>query len=258
MVLELVSDALPADSLDRLLGMCNLWIVEEAKLPDSKKSRLVVQFEDAKALSDFESERTLYMQDSSERGALAPGQRKNLFECIDKIRKVRREDRIGRRLAKHIESGRQVPYGFFTVNIDVWYNGDRSKIFEIEAQVKSALGTGGSKLLGDLFELQTLLLGRASVNEFSLNALLDLDIVAAVDFQMETTLHDFNGLYSQDFSPVVQNELDKNAPLAAVIDSGLFSGNPLLSSIIVGEEDFDNTENTTSDLNGLAQALGGL
>ena len=58
---------------------------------------------------------------------------------------------------------------FFTVNIDVWYNGDQGTILEIEAQIRSALGTGGSQLLGDLFELQTLLLGRAKVNEFTLN-----------------------------------------------------------------------------------------
>ena len=34
-VIELVSDALSATSLDRLLSMCNLWIVEEVKQPQS-------------------------------------------------------------------------------------------------------------------------------------------------------------------------------------------------------------------------------
>ena len=258
MVLELVSDALSATSLDRLLSMCNLWIVEEVKLPQSEKSKLVVQFEDASAMSTFENERLLYMQDSSERGTLAPGQRRELFDCIEEIRKLKRDDRIGQRLKKHLDSGKTLGNDFFTVNIDVWYNGDQGTIHEIEAQIRSALGTGGSQLLGDLFELQTLLLGRAKVNEFTLNVLLDLDVIACVDFPMETILHDYSGLYAQDFTPVVHNDLDENAPLATVIDSGIFSGNPLLSAIIVGEEDFDFTENTASDLNGHGTGVAGI
>jgi len=258
MVLELLSNAMPATSLDRLLGMCNLWIVEEVKIPNTDNSKLVVQFEDRAALATFEYERALYMQESTEKGAMTPAQRIALFDCIDNIRKMEREDRIGRRLKKYISAGNRFSDGFFTVNIDIWYNGERSKVLQIEAQIKSALGTGGSRLLGDLFELQNLLLGRAKVNEFSLNALLDLDIIATIDFPMETSMQDYSELYSQDFTPVVHNELDDNAPLAAVIDSGVFSGNPLLSAIIVGEEDFDLTEDTASDLNGHGTGVAGI
>ena len=250
MVLKFVSDSLSSTALDKVLGMCNLWIVEEDKIPNSEKSKLVVQFENSAAMTAFENERLLYMQDSPDRGVLPPGQRKELFDCIEEIRELTRNDRIGFRLKKHLESEKELPTGFFPVNIDVWYNGDKRTIFEIEAQIKSALGTGGSQLLGDLFELQTLLLGRAKVNEFALNALLELDIIASVDFPMETKLHDYSSLYAQDFIPVVNNELDDTAPLAAVIDSGIFTGNPLLSAIIVGEEDFDLTERTATDLNG--------
>ena len=258
MVLELLSNAMSATSLDRFLGMCNLWVVEEVKIPNSENSKLVVQFEDRASLSTFENERALYMQESTEKGALTSAQRIALFDCIENIRKVGREDRIGQRLKKYLSTGNELSSKFFTVNIDVWYNGERSKIIQIEAQIRSALGTGGSKLMGDLFELQNLLLGRAKVNEFSLNALLDLDIIASVDFPMESSTQDYNELYSQDFTPVVHNELDSNAPLATVIDSGVFSGNPLLSAIIVGEEDFDLTENTTSDLNGHGTGVAGI
>jgi len=65
-------------------------------------------------------------------------------------------------------------------------------------------------------------------------------------------------LYSTDITPIVDNSLDENAPLAAVLDSGVFSGNPMLSSVIIGEEDFDNTENTTSDLNGHGTDVAGI
>ncbi len=258
MVLEIISDAMTADSLDRLLAMCKLEIVEEVPISNSDKSKLIVQFEDSTALSVFENERVLYMADSQERGALAPGQRRSLFDSIENIRKVMRTDRIGRRLAKLMLPGASLPTGLFLVNIDIWYNGDRSKIIEIERQIKSALGTMGSKLLGDLFELQTMLLGRALVNEYTMNVLLDLDIVASVDLPVETISKNYTELYSQSYTPIVQNELDDNAPLAAIIDSGVFSGSPLLAAILVGEEDFDHTENTPSDQNGHGTGVAGI
>lgn len=258
LVLELLSDALTADSLNKLLEMCNLWVVEEVKIPDSDNSRLVVQFEDHAALKVFENERALYMQDYAEKGALTSAQRIALFDCIENIRQVGREDRIGQRLKRQLSAGKPLPNGFFTVNIDVWYNGERSKIFQLEALIKTALGTSGSKLIGDLFELQNLLLGQATVNELSLNALLDLDVIASVDFPMESSMQDYSELYSQDFIPNVDNDLDENAPLATVIDSGVFSGNPLLSAIIVGEEDFDLTENTCADQNGHGTGVAGI
>jgi hypothetical protein len=258
MVLELISDAMAATSLDRLLSICNLWIVEEIKIADTNKSKLVVQFEDADALAKFESERALYMSESEEQGALAPGQRRSLFDAIENIRKVKREDRIGRRLAKHLASGAALPTGLFTVDIDVWYNGETRSILEIEGQIRSTLGTAGSRLLGDLFVMQTMLLGRAQVNEYTLNALLDHDLIALVDFPMGSATQNYTELYSQSYTPIVQNDLDETAPLAAVIDSGVFSGNPLLSEIIVGEEDFDLTENTTSDLNGHGSGVAGI
>jgi len=258
MVLELISDAIAATSLDRLLSICNLWIVEEIKIADTNKSKLVVQFQDSDALSKFENERALYMNECNEQGALAPGQRRSLFDAVEDIRKVRREDRIGRRLSKHMASRAALPADPFTIDIDVWYNGETRSILEIERQISSTLGTTGSRLLGDLFVMQTLLLGRAQINEYTLNALLDLDIIACVDLPMESINPNYTELYSQSYTPAVQNDLDETAPLAAVIDSGVFSGNPLLSTIIVGEEDFDLTENTTSDLNGHGSGVAGI
>jgi len=80
MVLELISDAITATSLDRLLAICNLWIVEEVKLVDTdNKSKLVVQFENATALDIFEREHILYMNESEEQGALTASQSTESF-----------------------------------------------------------------------------------------------------------------------------------------------------------------------------------
>ena len=150
------------------------------------------------------------------------------------------------------------PESLFVVNIDVWFNGDRSTIMETEAQLQQALGTQGSKLLGDLFEIPSLLLGRASVNEITLNALLDLDIIASVELPYSNVVTEPYELYKWDYEPIIQNELDSSAPLATILDSGIFTGNPLLSDIVVAEEDFDHTENTTTDLNGHGTGVAGI
>lgn len=168
-----------------------------------------------------------------------------------------REDRIGLKLKKFME---YIPAntGFFIVNIDVWFNNDRSKIREIQRQIQQALGTQGSQLLGDLFEISGLLLGRVKVNEFSLNALLNLDIVCLVELPYEPISPEPFELYSHDFTPIVNDTLDDNVPLATVLDSGVFTGNPLLRTVVIAEEEFDTTEHTTTDLNGHGTGVAGI
>lgn len=258
LVLEMVSDAISPDVLDRMLNSFNLWLVEEVSLSEPNHSRLVVQFESKTAIEDFEHERELWEKDERIDKVLTYAQRRDLFLCIEQIRRLTREDRMGRQLKKFIASEQPFQTDMFLVDIDIWYNGDRRKIIEIEQQIRTALGTEGSKLLGDLFELPSLLLGRALVNEFSLNALLDLDLVALIDFPMGVFATEQCELYTSNIQPIIDDQLNENAPLATILDSGIFSGNPMLSSLIVGEEDFDNTENTTSDLNGHGTGVAGI
>jgi len=257
LVLELLSDAMSPDILDRMLNKFSLYLVEENTIPQTHNTKLLLQFEDKAVLDSFENERSLWEADDPSDALLTYAQRRDLFNCIESIRRVSREDRIGQRLQKCFEND-NVPAGFFIVNIDVWYNGDRTQINQVESQIRTALGTQGSTLTGDLFELPSLLLGRARVNEFTLNALLDMDIIAIVDLPIGTVIPEPYELYSVNFTPIIEDTLDENAPLATIIDSGVFSANNLLSNIIVGEEDFDNTENTTSDLHGHGTGVAGI
>ena len=261
LVLEVISDAMSREILENMLVKFNLFLVEETDIIDPanpNKSKLVIQFEDKAALNLFNQERELWQNDDPNDAILTYAQRRDLFNCIENIRSVSREDRIGSRLKKYFDDPSLFPEGFFVVNIDVWYNGDRSKIIETERIIKKALGTQGSTLLGDLFEIPSLLLGRAQVNEFTLNALLDLDVISLVDLPLGTVTAEQYELYSLDFDPIIHDNLGENAPLAAVLDSGVFSANPLLSNVIVGEEEFDNTENTTSDLHGHGTGVAGI
>ncbi|HCT64211.1 MAG TPA: peptidase [Lachnospiraceae bacterium] len=258
LVLELISDAMSPEVLEDMLRKFDLYLVEETDIPNTNNSKLVIQFENITALNLFSKERELWQCDSHEEGVLTYAKRRDFFNCIEAIRTVSRNDRVGIRLKKYLNDSSLIPDGLFIVNIDVWFNGELSTVTEVEGQIKRALGTGGSNLVGDLFSIPSLLLGRAMVNEYTLNALLDLDIVALVELPFSAVSTEPYELYKWDFEPIIQNELDDNAPLATVLDSGVFAGNPLLENVVVAEEMFDTTENTTSDLNGHGTGVAGI
>ncbi len=258
LVLEFLGEAMSLDILENMLRKFNLYLVEETDTPNTNNSRLVIQFENANSLNSFDNERGLWETNSEEDGILTVSQRRKLFSCIQNIRNISRDDRIGVRLKKYIEDPTAMPSGFFVVNIDVWFNGETSTAFEVENQIKQALGTTGSKLLGDLFAIPSLLLGRVLVNQYSLNALLDLDIIATVDLPFSVVSTEPYELFNTNFTPKIQDDLDENAPLATVLDSGVFTGNPLLENVVVAEEEFDTTEKTTTDMNGHGTAVAGI
>ena len=258
LVFDLTSDAAyMKPNVDVLQRSFKISIVEEVQTTEGT-SHLVVQFENKDGIIIFERERALYEQDNQFSGGLLTyAQRRDLFACISGIRTLTPEDRTGKRLMEAIKN-ETLPDGLFIVDIDVWYNGDKKKKHDLENNIKQALGTSGSTLLGDLFELPNILLGRVKLNQFTLNALRNLDLIAMIDFPIGVLSNEQCELYSSDFVPILEDTLDKNAPLACVIDSGVFSGNILLSSSVVGEEDFDLTESTPSDLNGHGTAVAGI
>lgn len=258
MVFEISSEALSNEILELILGRFKLYLVEEIAIAGTDNSKLVVQFENQAAIDQFNAERALWESDEQiNTELLTYAKRRDLFRCIDSIRCMTHEDRIGPKLKSFTESITPNT-GFFIVNVDIWFNNDISKKLEIERQIKQALGTQGSKLLGDLFEISGLLLGRVKVNEFSLNALLNLDIVCMVELPYEPISHEPFELYSNDFTPIINNTLGDDAPLAAVLDSGVFTGNPLLRNVVVAEEEFDTTEHSTTDLNGHGTGVAGI
>ena len=258
MVLEFISEAMSLDILENMLRKFNLYLVEETEIPSTINSRLVIQFENMAALNSFNNERELWETNNEEDGVLTYSQRGKLFGCIENIRNVSRDDRIGIRLRKYIDDPKEMSEDFFVVNIDVWFNGEISTVLEVENQIKQALGTTGSRLLGDLFIIPSLLLGRALVNAYSLNALLDLDILATAELPFGPVSAEPYELFKQEFVPIIQDDLNDRAPLAAVLDSGVFTGNPLLANVVVAEEEFDTTENTTTDMNGHGTAVAGI
>ncbi len=257
-VLEFEGIAISSGIIDQLLRSFSVSLVEESPADDKSISKLVLQFDSLEDIEKFNFERACFERDDHKRHILTYAQRRDLFNSITNIRKLQRKDRMGARLKRLVEDGFESQGGVFVVDIDVWYNGSNDSIPEIENQIKIVLGTGESRLLGDLFELPSILLGRVQVDQFSLNALLDLDIIASVELPNGNILTEASGLYANEQIQRIINNLGEDSPIAAVIDSGIYSANPLLDGVIVAEEDFDLSENTTSDLNGHGTGVAGI
>ncbi|MBM6996090.1 S8 family peptidase [Paenibacillus sp. DXFW5] len=257
-VLSITNNTMSQDLLNQMIMAFDLSLIEEVSETRENFSRILVQFPDEESIIRFNNERVLWELDSKMTGVLTYARRRDIFSCIEQIRPVQREDRIGPRLKKKLAAGEPLPEGFFIVDIDIWFNGDRSQISIIEKNISNILGTTGSSLLGDLFETPSLLLGRIKVNQFSFEALLNYDLVALVDFPLGTVFEEPSEIFATEFEYNVDNTLDDSAPLATILDSGVFSGHPLLHNVIVAEEDFDLTEGSTSDYNGHGSGVAGI
>lgn len=258
MVIEFVAnEALNAQAVE-LLSKFELSVVEERK-SDNSNLKLIAQFDNKNAIENFNKEILLWKDDLQENHVLTVSQRNTLFSCIEDIRKVSRQDRLGSQLKQFLNNSKSIT-GFFIVNIDVWFSNDSKQIMFIQNMINNGLGTNGGKLLGDLFVTNGLLLGKAQVNEFSLNVLLEMDIISFVDLPLSTMEIEPTLLYNlrNNYVPIVSNNLDNNAPCAAVLDTGIFSGNPLLKNLIIAEEDFDKTESTPTDMNGHGTGVAGI
>ena len=260
LILEVNGQGLLGDSLDQLLSKFRVSLVEETA-PNDDITKLLLQFEDLKEIEKFNHERELWSQNSEQVGCLTKIQRNNLFSSISSIRALGPEDRKGERLKQFLSQNPPEKLLFlsdFIVDIDVWYNDDKREIINLETQIKQTLGSSG-QLLGDLFEIPGLLLGKARVNQFSLNALLDMDIISQVDLPFESIPTESRTIYSDKFEPLINISLDQSSPLAGVIDSGVSRVNPLLQKgAIHSEDNFDSSENTLTDLNGHGTATAGI
>ena len=105
MVLEISSEALPSGILELLLNRFNLYLVEETPITDTNNSKLVVQFENQAAIDQFNAERALWECDErTDSELLTYAKRRDLFQCIDAIRSMTREDRIDLKLKKFMKN----------------------------------------------------------------------------------------------------------------------------------------------------------
>ena len=96
-----------------------MYLVEETSIVGNENhTKLVVQFENQAAIDQFNDERALWETDEHvDTELLTYAKRRDLFRCIEAVRSMTRNDRIGPRL-KLFTDTITPDTGFFIVNIE--------------------------------------------------------------------------------------------------------------------------------------------
>jgi len=249
-------EILDVNQRDLLIRTFGIAVVEELqdKVEDVGRYRLLVQFPTRKSLNAFERELELYRIGNPEKELLTYAQRRDLFDALDRVAQLGPEDRKGPRLKR---KGTPAKDRFY-VDLDLWYDGTDVGYRETEQMIRAALGKMGGRLVSDLFRIPSLLLGKAEINAQILEQLLQLDFVATIDLPVEPLPEEAFDLFGRppDIEPVLEGE---DVPLACVVDSGVFSGHPLLrNGVVLEEADLGSGEDTEADLNGHGTGVAGI
>lgn len=249
-------EVLNVNQRELLIRIFGIAVVEELqdKFEGVDRYRLLVQFPTSETLVAFEKELELYRVESRERELLTYAQRRDLFDALNRVSRLSPEDRKGPRLKR---KGTPEKDSFY-VDLDLWYDGTTEGYRETEEIIRGVLNTTGGRLVSDLFRIPSLLLGKAEINSAILEQLLKLDFVSTIDLPVEPVSEEAFDIFSDppDIEPTLEGE---DVPLACVLDSGVFSGHPLLrNGVVLEENDFGSGEESSSDLNGHGTGVAGI
>lgn len=125
-VLSITENAMSPDRLELMIREFGLSLVEE--IAEKEITRMLIQFPNIESINKFNMEMKLWKQDYKDKTTLTYAQRRDIFACIEDIRRLGREDKIGKKLSIIMVAG--LPQGEIVVDIDVWHNGDRSTIIQ--------------------------------------------------------------------------------------------------------------------------------
>jgi hypothetical protein len=181
---------------------------------------------------------------------------------VGEMRLWGRADRVGPRLAQAVgPDGRTIdPSSLYVLDVELWHRGTRifaQQGMEELRQLVRHRATPEERVRDD-FIGETLLLARVSVLGTKLDRLLDLDIVAEVDFP-PTPLFDAQAVRQatlRDFPTPPRPQ--PGGPSVCILDSGIASNHPLLRNNIGLAEAFLTSSTSPGDDNGHGTMVGGL
>lgn len=248
-------EVLNVNQRELLIRSFGIAVVEELQdtVGGADRYRLLIQFLTSESLEAFETELALYRAESQEKALLTYAQRRDLFDALDRVARLGPEDRKGPRLKR-----KGAPEGRFYVDLDLWYDGTDGGYRDTQEMIRFALSRTDGRLAGDLFRIPSLLLGKAEINALILEQLLQLDFVATIDLPVEPLPEEAFDLFDSppDIEPSLEGE---DVPMACTVDSGVFSGHPLLrNGMVLEENDFGAGEESEGDLNGHGTGIAGI
>lgn len=150
-----------------------------------------------------------------------------LFDAILEVREYRPEDRMGRLLQEQ----KLEPKEIYALDLELWHPGDIPTAHQTLGQVEAFITQEGGKVV-DRYVGTSVCLARVIVQGDMVDRLLQLEPVARLDLPPTPTLTvaEVYQLSLGDF-PAIAGPPD-DAPRVCVIDSGIASGHPMLSSAV--------------------------
>lgn len=256
-----LAEGAPVEAVAEKLRAAGLIVVSIE--PD----QAVVVFQDDANLADFRRALTEYI--AGPRIVAATGDRAkstqwDVFEFIDadQMRSWSRADRIGPHLAAEIGvNGERIePARIYTLDVELWHPGlaelARQKMTELRTLVEQ--NRTNDERFADQFVGDLLAVARVSVSGAKLDELLSASIIAEIELPEQPV---FDAVLAgqvtpRDFPPPPPPPED--GPRVCIVDSGIVSNHPLLSSNVGGEEAILTATNDPADTHGHGTHVGGL
>ena len=150
-----------------------------------------------------------------------------LFDAILEVREYGPEDRKGKLLQEAtIESTKE-----YALDLELWHPGDTSVARLSLSQVETFISQQNGRIV-DRYIGISVCLARVIVRGNMIDKLLQLEPVAKLDLppRPALTVAEVSQLTLEDFPPITRPPSD--APRVCVLDSGIASGHPMLSSAV--------------------------
>jgi hypothetical protein len=180
----------------------------------------------------------------------------------DQMRLWGRADRVGTRLGEEIGPGGQNvdPSRLYVVDVELWHRGTKALADQAVAELRQVIvdRAAPDERLRDHFVGGTLCLAKVSVRGEKLGCILDLDVVAEVDFP-PTPLFDNQSATRatpRDFPTPPRPQ--PGGPSVCILDSGIASNHPLLANNVGHAAAFLTAATSPSDAHGHGTMVGGL
>jgi hypothetical protein len=216
--------------------------------------RLLGQFRDHATVQAFEAELGRYRATDRNNSRLTGNQRWELFDALDEVKDLAPEDRKGERLRAtgDLEQGRE-----YYIDVDLWHPG-RPLLAEAIRQFEEVVASAGGRVTDAPTSVaDSFVLARVRGSRNLVNALIHYDRVALVDLPPQQARIEFGVFSSVDPPRGGVQQIGGDGPLACIVDSGVVSGHPLLSGVVVDERDFGSGEDSVTDTVGHGTHISG-
>ncbi len=226
----------------------------------------VIAFREDADLSDFRAAARAYQRGprAMPDGGHYASTKWDVFEYIevDEMRRWGREDRIGGRLAESIgANGASLsPDQTYTLDVELWHRGSHdlanAGIGELATLIENTTVTG--ERLHDQYVGDYMVLARVTVTGPKLDQLLEMDIVASVEYPPVPSIDAFlaRSTTKRDFPEPPHP--DEDGPRVCIVDSGITSNHPLLATNVGHAEAILTAQTTEADEHGHGTRVGGL